>query len=109
LALVLLLASSGVALVMHAQGKKGTDQNLLLTISGDSDGDFADGDTNVLSAVEEIAGRFALQRFDLSEGRGQLRVVLRRTSPRQTAELITRLRRRLPDCEFSYVNLNSAL
>jgi hypothetical protein len=109
LALVLLVVASGVALVMHAQGKKGHDQNLLLTISGDSESDFGDGNAGVLSAVEEIAGKYALQRFDLAEGRGQLRVVLRRTSPKHTTEMITRLRRRLPECEFSYVNLNSSI
>jgi hypothetical protein len=109
LAIVLLLAASGVALLMYRQGKHGRDQNLLLTISGDSDSDFGDGESNVLSAVEEIAGKYALQRFDLAEGRGQLRVVLKRTTPRQTTEIITRLRRRLPECEFSYVNLNTSL
>jgi hypothetical protein len=34
---------------------------------------------------------------------------LKRTDPRRTTELITVLRRRLPDCEFSYINLNSPL
>ncbi len=109
LAGVLVLASSVLVLVLHFLSRRGHDQNLLLTISGDSDSGFADADTSVLTAVEEIAGACALQRFDLADGRGQLRLVLRRTNPRNTTELITKLRRRLPDCEFSYVNLNSPL
>jgi hypothetical protein len=109
LACVLVVAASILVLVLHFQSRRGHDQNLLLTISGDTDSGFADTESNVLTAVEEIAGACALQRFDLADGRGQLRLVIKKTNPRHTTELITRLRRRLPDCEFSYVNLNSPL
>jgi hypothetical protein len=109
LAVVLVLAASALAWVLHVQSRRGVDHNLLLTICGDSDSGFGDRDLGVLTAVEEIAGNCSLQRFDLADGRGQLRVMLRRTDPRRTTELIARLRQRLPDCEFSYVNLNSPL
>ena len=56
LAGVLVVAASVLVLVLHFQSKRGHDQNLLLTISGDSDSGFADADTSVLTAVEEIAG-----------------------------------------------------
>ncbi|MDP6722142.1 MAG: hypothetical protein QGF59_25990, partial [Pirellulaceae bacterium] len=61
------------------------------------------------SAVETVAGRYTLQRFDIENGRGQVRIVLGDSSPEKTAELIARLRERLPDCDLSYVNLNSTL
>ena len=89
--------------------RRGRDHNLLLTISGDTGNGFVDGDSNILATVEELSGGCALQRFDVADGRSQLRVILKRTNPRQTTELITGLRRRLPDCEFSYINLNSPL
>jgi hypothetical protein len=94
---------------MHFQGRRGQDHSLLLTITGDSDFGLSNGEGNVFSTIEEIAGGCRLQRFDLEDGRSQLRLMLRRTDPRRTTELITRLRNRLPECEFSYVNLNSPL
>jgi hypothetical protein len=109
LACVLMLVVSGVALSMHFFARGGQDHSLLLTITGDSDFGLSNGDGNVFTAIEEIAGGCRLQRFDLEDGRSQLRLMLRRTDPRRTTELITRLRRSLPDCEFSYVNLNSPL
>ncbi len=57
LAGILVVAASVLVLVLHFQSKRGHDQNLLLTISGDSDSGFADADTSVLTAVEEIAAR----------------------------------------------------
>ena len=109
LACVLMLVVSGLAVLMHFQARRGQDHNLLLTITGDSDFGLANGEANVFTAIEEIAGGCRLQRFDLEDGRSQLRLMLRRTDPRRTTELITQLRRRLPECEFSYVNLNSPL
>ena len=108
-AITLIVVASALAWVLHVQGRRGQDQNLLLTISGDSDSGFGQRDASVISAVEEIAGSCSLQRFDLADGRGQVRLMLRRSDPRRTTELITRLRERLPECEFSYVNLNSPL
>jgi hypothetical protein len=109
LACVLMAVVSGLALLMRFFARGRQDHNLLLTISGDTDSGFVDGESNVLSTVEELSGGCALQRFDVADGRSQLRVMLKRTDPRRTTELITVLRRRLPDCEFSYINLNSPL
>ena len=63
----------------------------------------------MLSAVSDLAVPHTLQRLDLENGRGQVRVILRRTDESATATLITQLKRRLPNCEFSFVNLNSSL
>ena len=109
LAIVLVLVATILAVIVHFEGRRRRDHNLLLTITGDSRSDFAPGDSNVLSTVEAVAGKYTLQRLDLENGRGQVRLVLNRTSPRDTAEVIARLKEKLPDCEFSYVNLNSSL
>jgi len=109
LACVLMAVVSGLAAFMHLQVRRGRDHNLLLTITGDSDLGITDGQTNVLATVEEIAGDCTVQRFEVEDGRSQLRLMLRRTDPRRTTELISRLRRQLPDCELSYVNVNSSL
>jgi hypothetical protein len=109
LACVLMVVVTGLALAMHYFARGGQDHSLLLTITGDSDFGLSNGDSNVFTAIEQIAGGCRLQRFDMEDGRSQLRLMLRRTDPKRTTELITRLRRSLPDCEFSYVNLNSPL
>lgn len=109
LALVLVGVTSVLVIVLHFQSRKGRDNSLLLTISGDLQSDFPDGEAGMLSTVEELAPGCAIHRLDLAEGRGQLRVVLKRASPRHTVELIGRLKNRLPECEFSYVNLNSPI
>ncbi len=109
IALVLVAVVSLLALVMHVSGRRSGSHHLLLTITGDAESDFGDGQSGVYSAVNELAGSHTVQRLDIENGRGQIRVVLARTDSRRAAQLVTQLRQRLPDCEFSYVNLNSSL
>ena len=110
---LLAIALAGVSTVfivgMSFSVRKQRQQRLLLTITGDSKIHFSGDEQSVLSAIETIAGNYTLQRFDLENGRGQVRIVLDESKPRQTAEIVTRLQERLPDCEISYVNLNSTL
>ncbi len=108
LAIVLVLVATVFIVAMHLAGRGRRQQNLLLTITGDS-GRYFNGDSGVLDVVEELAGQYTLQRCDIENGRGQLRIVLNRAEGRETIALMTRLRERLPDCEFSYVNVNSIL
>ncbi len=84
-------------------------QRLLLTITGESDEYFAGEDANVVTTLDSLVERYTLQRFDVENGRGQMRVVLDESSPQRTAELMVKLRQKLPNCELSYVNLNSVL
>ncbi len=109
LAVVLLGIATIFILGMFATHRGKRHQNLLLTITGTSEEHFGGDGSGVLSAIDELADRYSLQRFDLTQDRGQVRIVLPRTGGRETTALITRLRERLPDCEFSYVNLNSTL
>ena len=109
LALVLVVVATIFVVCMHFAGRSRREHNLMLTITGDSQRYFGDGEGNVLSTLEAVAGRYALQRLDLENGRGQVRVMLGRRSATQTAELLKRLRAELPDCEMSYVNIHSVL
>ena len=110
---LLALGMVGVATIfivgMHMTSRSQRRHRLLLTISGDSERYFTEGDSGVLSAIDALAGKHTLQRFDIENGRGQARIVLSDSDPKQTAALITQLRERLPDCDMSYVNLNSTL
>lgn len=109
LAMVLVVVATIFVVCMHFAGRARREHNLMLTITGDSQRYFGDGEVNVLSTLEAVAGRYALQRLDLENGRGQVRVMLGRRNAKQTSELLKRLRAELPDCELSYVNIHSVL
>ncbi len=93
---------------MHFSTGGRREQNLLLTITGDSERYFGASQSSAMAALEQTVPRYSLQRFDVENNRGQVRVVIKETHPRQTVELIAQLRERLPDCEISYVNLNTS-
>jgi hypothetical protein len=94
---------------MYFTSHRQRQHRLLLTITGDSERHFSDDEAGVVSAVQAVAGRYTLQRFDIENGRGQMRIVLGESSPQKTVALVAKLRERLPDCDMSYVNLNSDL
>jgi hypothetical protein len=109
LAIALVLVASLYVLAMYLTGRSRRQQNLLLTITGDSQRHFGGGEYDVMSKVESVVGRYTLQRMDLEDGRGQVRVVLGRRSAKESARLMRTLRAELPDCELSYVNINTSL
>ena len=109
LALLIVLVTTFFAWVIHAQSRRSSGHSLLLTITGETPDGFGEGEGSVFSAVRELAGPFTLQRLDLEQGRGQIRVILRRMEPQHTAQVIGELKQRLPDCNFSCVNVNSTL
>lgn len=109
LALGLVLISTVFVLIMHWDGKLKRESNLLLTISGEA-GKYFSGEKNAaVTAIEEIAGEFTLQRLDIQGDQGQIRVSLGRRADADTMTILSALRERLPECELSYVNLDSAV
>jgi uncharacterized membrane protein YhiD involved in acid resistance len=109
LALMLVVVATLLAWILRLQAGKSARHSLLLTVSAERDEGFLDGKDGVFSALAELVGPHTLQRVDLEDGRAQVRVILRRSDARRTAQLIGQLRERLPGCEFSYVNLDSSL
>lgn len=109
LAVALVVVATFFIVGMYLTSRGQRQHRLLLTITGDSERHFSDNDEGVLAAVDAVAGQYTLQRFDIENGRGQMRIVLRESDPNKTAVTITKLRDRLPDCDMSYVNLNSTL
>lgn len=107
LALVVVVAATVFIVGIHFASGKGRQQNLLLTISGDAEKYFGEESGGVLAVVDELVGSYSLQRFDIEQGRGQVRIVINQKSGSETAALIAQLRKQLPECEFSYVNLES--
>ncbi len=109
LAIALVAVATVFILGMYFRSGRQRNYRLLLTITGDAERYFSDDKAGVMAAVEEMAGEYTLQRFDVEEGRGQVRIVLGESDPQRTTALLAKLRERLPDCDMSYVNLNSNL
>ena len=109
LAIAIVVVATLFVLGIHFTTGKSRSQNLLLTITGDSKEHFGDPGTGVMSVVEELVGRYTIQRLDVEQDRGQVRIVINQRGGQETAVLIAQLRARLPECEFSYVNLESNL
>ncbi len=109
LAIAIVGVSTVFILGIHFTTGKSRQQNLLLTITGDANKHFREDDSGVMNVVEELVGRYTLQRFDLEQDRGQIRIVINKRGGQETAALVEQLRARLPGCEFSYVNLESTL
>jgi hypothetical protein len=108
MAIVLVVVATVFIAVQYLVNRGRRQQSILLTVTGDVEPHF-DDQHGVLAAIDELAGRYSLQRLDLENGRGQMRVILKHMAPHDTAALVTRLRDRLPDCEFSYVNMTSTM
>lgn len=109
LAVAIVMVSTVFIVGMHIASHGGRSQRILLTVTGDSNRYFGDEDSSALTTVEKIAGNCALHRLDIENGQGQLRVMLPKTDSRKVTQLIGQLRSELPDCEFSYVNLESSI
>ena len=109
LAVAMVIVTTVFVLGIHFTTRKSRRQSLLLTITGDSQQQFNEDESGVLAVVNELAGRYTLQRLDLEQERGQMRIAISRRGDADTSKLVAALRERLPECEFSYVNLESTL
>jgi len=109
LAIAIVGVTTVFVLGIHFTTGKSRQQNLLLTITGDANKHFGNDQSGVMNVVEQLVGRYTLQRYDLEQGRGQVRIVINQKGGQETAQLIEKLRAQLPECEFSYVNLESTL
>lgn len=105
----LVIVATFLILGMFLTGRKQRQHKLLLTITGDSKSHLTDDESGVFSVLSAVAGRYTLQRFEVENGRSQVRIVLGESNPQKTADLIKHLHKRLPNSEISYVNLNSTL
>jgi hypothetical protein len=109
LAIALVLVATGFVMIMHRYGGPAAAPRTLLTITGDSDRYFQQADGNALTAISEVTGRYTIQRLDIADGQGQVRVLIPRSQSANIDRLVSDLRQRLPDCEFSFINLDSAI
>ena len=108
LAVGILAAVTVFAIGMHVFSAKRSQDRMLLTIRGAAEA-FRANDGTVLPVLNEIVPGWSLHRMDVESGYGQMRVALRAMSSTETSVAISTLSEKLPECEFSWVNLNSAV
>jgi Domain of unknown function (DUF4956) len=107
LAISLLVVATIFILGVHFTSGSRRDGSLLLTITGDANRFGKEANPNALAAIEKTVKRFRMQRYDVGNGRGQVRVVVCESDPKEMAQWVLELRELLPDCEISYVSLNT--
>ena len=105
----LVVIASAFILGRHHFGIGKRRQSLMLTVSGAAERYFDTPASGALATVQELAGDVQVQRYDVEEGQGLLRVAVKRTTADETAHLIAELRARLPECRISCVNLDTVL
>jgi hypothetical protein len=106
-AVLLVFAASVFIIGRQVFGFASRRHNLMLTVSGDASRYFDAPEGVALSAVRELAGDVTVQRYDVENEEGLLRVIVTRTAADAAASLIAGLREQLPDCRISYVNMDS--
>jgi hypothetical protein len=106
-AVLLVFAASVVIVGRKVFGFASRRYNLMLTVAGDASRYFDEPETGALHAVQSLAGDVTVQRYDVEDGEGLLRVVVSRTAADAAATLIAGLREKLPDCRISYVNVDT--
>lgn len=107
LATALVIVSALFILGMALFGRKRMGSNLMLTITSRSELDSSGSETEMLNEIKRIVGRHTIERVDRDEGHCQVRVLLGDRSPSQIGPMLEELSSQLPNCNFSYVNMNS--
>ena len=105
LALLLVAVVTVFAVVMRYFTKEKRSGRLLLTLTGSAD-QFEDLAGSLLLTLETSIANVVIQRFDLQEDEGQLRVVLGKADAAQEKSLLKTLQRDLPGYQISLVNLD---
>ena len=87
--------------------RRGRQHNLLLTLTGNADGFFENSEKTFLSTVKQLTHGMTVQRFDLEDGQVQFRANVSLDGPDETTTLMSKLREKFPQFQFSYVNLDT--
>jgi hypothetical protein len=106
-AVLLVFAASVFIIGRRVFGFASRRHNLMLTVAGDASRYFDGPAGEALRAVQDLAGDVTIQRYDVEEGEGLLRVVVDRTASDAAESLIAGLRSQLPGCRISYVNMDT--
>ena len=88
---------------------KNRHHNLLLTITGKKAAFFDKDKTKIDDILNEVVGRYQIQRFECDDGQIQFRATITPDSERDLTVIMDTLQKKLPKCQISYVNLHNLL
>ncbi|MBW1812908.1 MAG: hypothetical protein JRJ39_04300 [Deltaproteobacteria bacterium] len=88
---------------------KNRHHNLLLTITGKKAAFFDKDKTKIDDIMNEVVGRYQIQRFECDDGQVQFRATIIPESERDLTIIMDTLQKKLPKCQISYVNLHNLL
>ena len=88
---------------------KNRHHNLLLTITGKKAAFFDKDKTKIGDILNEVVGRYQIQRFECDDGQIQFRATITPDSERDLTVIMDTLQKKLPKCQISYVNLHNLL
>ena len=108
-AVMLVFVASTFILGRRFLGRGLRRYNLLLTVTGDAEQYFDSPESGAIATLKALVDSVSIQRYEVNEGRGLIRVVVPKSSTDETIALIAALRKDLPECEISYVNMDTIL
>lgn len=100
----LLVVASGFAILNGRLLPNSQRSDAWLGVSGDAARYFGEGEQSALAIVRAIHPRLTLQRCEIENGEGELRLQLHGVDPAASAAQLAQIQARLPDCRISYVN-----
>lgn len=107
LALSLLIVATLFILMMYWIGKHHRAGATLLTVSGAAIHAPDQLDASLFQTLRQWNVRHQLQRMDMENGVGQVRLLITGMPPSQAIHLLAQLQRALPDCELNLVQLGT--
>lgn len=109
IALALVAVSSAYVLIVDRLRPSARAGDGYVTIVGPDSATFAsDAEAGAVAALRELCPSFTVQRCDLDDGEGQLRVQVRRIGD-GGPQLVAALQQRLPGCQISYIDGSALL
>lgn len=108
-ALIACVVFTVFVLLQRSYGQRGKRHNLLVTVTGATVDLLEGAERGITNIIREGTQGFRVQRFDSDDDRAELRVVVDMTDLEAITGLMTELRKALPGCSLSYVDLDTLI
>ncbi|MGE3164389.1 MAG: DUF4956 domain-containing protein [Planctomycetota bacterium] len=104
IAIALVVGASVFILVFDRMRPGNRSGDAFVSIVGDAARFVGSGDTTALSVARAVFPRLTVERCEIEDREGQLRMRVHGVDPDGAPDLLSRLRERLPECRISWVN-----
>jgi len=108
-AVVLVLGISVFVFLRRLFNKKEQTNNLMLTITADAYEYFSDPEKSPINVIQNLTNNFTIQRYEINNDKGVLRVIIKKLDSKELILFVADLKKKLPMCHISYVNMDIIL